>query len=66
MAKGLITALHRRSTPFRKRESYWTTISSTNNKVLFTSEKYVNKADAIHGLQLVVMGVPDDMPAEEE
>jgi uncharacterized protein YegP (UPF0339 family) len=70
MTKGnsnVSVALHRRATPFRKKESYWATISAANGEPLFTSEKYVNRADAIHALELVLdEGMPEVMTVTGE
>jgi uncharacterized protein YegP (UPF0339 family) len=65
-SKKFVAKLHKRVTKVRKTESFWVTIEAMNGEPLFTSEKYVNRADAVHALQLVVPGVPDNMPVNEE
>lgn len=54
--------LHKRVTKMRARESYWVTIESVNGEPLFTSEKYVNKADALNAVNLVSPGAPVNGP----
>jgi len=53
----VVFKLHRRVTKVRARESWWVTIEALNGEPLFTSEKYVNEADAMHAADLVQLGV---------
>jgi uncharacterized protein YegP (UPF0339 family) len=64
--KPVIYKLHMKATAFRKKERFWATIEGLNGETVFTSEKYVNRADAVQAIKLVAGKVPEVLPVIEE
>lgn len=62
----VIYKLHMKATPFRKTEKFWVTIEGLNGQIVFWSEKYVNRADAVHAIELVGGKVPGVVPEVKE